>query len=50
MSKLGIKEAKEHTEVQLYQMTGAKNQADLFTKEDNDVKHFKTLQDHHPTY
>ena len=26
-------------------MAGAMNSADLFTKEDNDVKHYETLQD-----
>ena len=45
LSKLGIKEAREYKEVQLYWMAGATNPADLFTKEDNDVKHFETLRD-----
>ena len=45
LSELGIKEAREHKEVQLYWMAGATNPPDLFTKEDNDVKHFETLQD-----
>ena len=43
--ELGIKEGREHKEVQLYWMTGTTNPANLFTKEDNDVKHFETLQD-----
>ena len=45
LSKLGIKEAREHKEVQLYWMAGATNPDYLFTKEDNDVKHCKTLRD-----
>ena len=45
LSELGIKEAREHKEVQLYWMAGATNPADLFNKEDNDVKHFETLRD-----
>ena len=45
LSELGIKEAREHKEVQLYWIAGATNSADLFTKEDNDVKRFETLRD-----
>ena len=43
--ELGIKEARAYKEVQLYWMAGATNPANLFTKEDNDVKHFETLRD-----
>ena len=45
LSKLGIKEAREHKEIQLYWLVGATNPADLYTKENNDGKHFKTLRD-----
>ena len=43
--ELGIKETRAHKEVQLYWMVGSTNPADLFTKEDDGVKHFKTLRD-----
>ena len=45
LSKLGIKEAREHNKVQLYWMAGSTNPANLFTKGDNDVKDFETLRD-----
>ena len=31
-------------------MAGSTNPADIFTKEDNDVKHFETVQDQMVTY
>ena len=45
LSELGIKEAREHKEVKLFWMAGATNPANLFTKEDNDIKHYETLRD-----
>ena len=45
LSELGIKESRAYKEVQLYWMVGATNPANLFTKEDNDGKHFETLRD-----
>ena len=45
LSECGIKEARAYKEVQLYRMVGATNPANLFTKEDNNVKYFEILQD-----
>ena len=38
--ELGISEACEHNEIQIYWMLGASNPSDLFTKEDKDVAHY----------
>ena len=43
LSELGILEAREHNEVQIYWMPGASNPSDLFTKEDKDVAHFESV-------
>ena len=43
--ELGIKKARKYKEVQLYWVIGATNPANLFTKEENDDKHYKILQD-----
>ena len=45
LAKLGIAEARHHGEVEIYWMPGSSNPADLFTKEDNDAEHYKTLHD-----
>ena len=45
LSELGTKEAREHKKVQLYWIAGSINPANLFTKKDNDIKHFETLRD-----
>ena len=45
LSELGISEAREHKEVQIYWMSGASNLADLFTKKDKGVVHYKSIYD-----
>ena len=45
LSELGIAEAQEHGEVEIYWIPGNTNVADLFTKEDNDVQYFESLCD-----
>ena len=43
LTDLGIAEAREHNEVQIYWMPGASNLADIFTKEDKDVAHYESI-------
>ena len=43
LSELGILEAREYNEVQIYWIPGALNPANLFTKEDNDVAHYESI-------
>ena len=45
LADLGITEAREHNEVQIYWMPGASNLADIFTKEDKDVAHYESIRD-----
>ena len=45
LSELGIAEAKQHNEITFAWVQGRTNPSDLFTKEDNDVAHFTSLQD-----
>ena len=45
LADLGIAEAREHDEVQVYWMPGASNLADIFTKEDKDVAHYESIRD-----
>ena len=45
LSELGIVEAKQHGEVDIYWCPGRTNPADIFTKEDNDVQHYCSLRD-----
>ena len=45
LSELGIVEAKENDKVVIYWCPGRSNPADIFTKEDNDVKHYQCLRD-----
>ena len=45
LADLGIAEAREHNEVQIYWMPGASNLADIFTKEDKDVAHYESIRD-----
>ena len=45
LAELGIAEAKAHNEVTFHWIAGKINSADIFTKEDNDVKHYTTLRD-----
>ena len=42
---MGIAEAKSHDEVTFHWIAGKVNSAYIFTKEDNDVKHFTYLRD-----
>ena len=46
LAELGIYEAKQHNEVEFYWIPGKTNPADIFTKEDNDRKHYQTIRDH----
>ena len=46
LAELGIEEAKLYNEVDFYWIPGKTNLADLFTKEDNDVKHYCEIRDH----
>ena len=46
LSELGIEEAKINNEVSFHWIPGSTNPSDLFTKEDNDIKHYCTLRDH----
>ena len=43
LTKLGIAEAKQNDEIVIYWCPGRSNPADIFTKEDNDVKHYCSL-------
>ena len=45
LSELGITEAREHGEVDIYWIPENTNVADIFTKEDNGVQHFESLLD-----
>ena len=45
LSELGIAEAQEDGDVEIYWVPGNTNGADLFTKEDNNVQHFESLRD-----
>ena len=45
LSELGIVEAKQHGEVNIYWCPGRTSPADIFTKEDNDVQHYCSLRD-----
>ena len=44
LSELGISEAREHNEVQLYWMPGAFSLADLYTKIDKDIAHYESIR------
>ena len=44
LAELGIYEAKHHNEVTFYWIPGKTNPADIFTKEDNDKAHYKSLR------
>ena len=43
--ELGISEAREHDEVQIYWVPGASDTSDLFTKEDKDIAHYESIRD-----
>ena len=43
--KLGIYEARQYKEVEIYWTPGPTNLADIFTKEDKDVAHFEAVCD-----
>ena len=43
LSELGIAEAREEGEVEIYWVPGNTNVADLFTEEDNNIQHFESL-------
>lgn len=43
LSELGISEAREYGEIQLYWIPGATNPADLCTEENNNIQHYETL-------
>ena len=45
LSELGISEARQYGEVQIYWTPGSSNPADIFTKEDKDVAHFESIRD-----
>ena len=45
LAELGIAEAKSHDEVTFHWMAGKTNPSDIFTKEDNDVKHYTYVRD-----
>ena len=46
LAELGLYEAKHHNEVTFSWIPGKTNPADIFTKEDNDKKHYQMLRDH----
>ena len=45
LAELGIYEAKHHNEVSFHWIPGKTNPSDIFTKEDNDKSHYKSLRD-----
>ena len=45
LSELGILEAREYGEVQIYWTPGSSNPADILTKKDKDVAHFESICD-----
>ena len=45
LSELGIYEARQYKEVEIYWTPGPTNLADIFTKKDKDVAHFESVRD-----
>ena len=45
LAELGINKARKYNEVDFYWIPGKMNPADIFTKEDNDKKHYGEVRD-----